>query len=171
MGRERGARATRRHRLIVNATSLGMNPSDPAPIPARLLAPHHIVFDCVYRPSKTALAFVQQMKPARAARMACQCCCIKAHCHFRSGSIAKHRLKRCAQRSRCNSLVAGHSQQRRHCLRRDKSSIQHGKFEAIAAKFRLEMSCCFNRFGFGFCGDSATVMASDKILPSIFLAI
>ena len=41
--------------LIVNATPLGMNPSDPAPIPARLLAPHHIVFDCVYRSSKTAL--------------------------------------------------------------------------------------------------------------------
>src|SRR5262249_43037786 len=41
--------------LIVNATPLGMNPSDPAPIPARLLAPHHIVFDCVYLPSKTAL--------------------------------------------------------------------------------------------------------------------
>jgi shikimate dehydrogenase len=41
--------------LIVNATPLGMNPSDPAPIPARLLAPHHIVFDCVYRASKTAL--------------------------------------------------------------------------------------------------------------------
>ena len=41
--------------LIVNATPLGMNPSDPAPIPARLLAPHQIVFDCVYRPSKTAL--------------------------------------------------------------------------------------------------------------------
>ncbi len=40
--------------LIVNATPLGMNPSDPAPIPARLLAPHHMVFDCVYRPSKTA---------------------------------------------------------------------------------------------------------------------
>ena len=41
--------------LIVNATPLGMNPSDPAPIPTRLLAPHHIVFDCVYGPSKTAL--------------------------------------------------------------------------------------------------------------------
>jgi shikimate dehydrogenase len=41
--------------LIVNATPLGMNSSDPAPIPARLLAPHHIVFDCVYGPSKTAL--------------------------------------------------------------------------------------------------------------------
>jgi shikimate dehydrogenase len=41
--------------LIVNATPLGMNPSDPTPIPARLLAPHHIVFDCVYGPSKTSL--------------------------------------------------------------------------------------------------------------------
>jgi shikimate dehydrogenase len=41
--------------LIVNATPLGMNPSDPAPVPARLLAPHHIVFDCVYGSSKTAL--------------------------------------------------------------------------------------------------------------------
>jgi shikimate dehydrogenase len=40
--------------LIVNATALGMNPSDPAPIPARLLAPHHMVLDCVYGPPKTA---------------------------------------------------------------------------------------------------------------------
>jgi shikimate dehydrogenase len=39
--------------LVVNATALGMNPSDTVPIPARLLAPHHIVFDCVYGPSKT----------------------------------------------------------------------------------------------------------------------
>src|SRR3989442_12980775 len=36
--------------LIVNATPLGMNPSDPTPIPARLLAPHHMVFDAVYGP-------------------------------------------------------------------------------------------------------------------------
>jgi shikimate dehydrogenase len=41
--------------LIVNATPLGMNPSDPTPLPARLLAPHHMVFDCVYGPSKTSL--------------------------------------------------------------------------------------------------------------------
>ena len=41
--------------LIVNATPLGMNPRDPTPVPARLLAPHHIVFDCVYGSSKTAL--------------------------------------------------------------------------------------------------------------------
>ena len=33
--------------LIVNATPLGMNPSDLSPVPARLLAPHHMVFDAV----------------------------------------------------------------------------------------------------------------------------
>jgi shikimate dehydrogenase len=41
--------------LIVNATPLGMNASDRTPIPARLLAPHHMVFDSVYGPSKTSL--------------------------------------------------------------------------------------------------------------------
>ena len=53
--------------LIVNATPLGMNPSDPAPIPTRLLAPHHIVFDCVYRPSKTALLRAADEAGARGA--------------------------------------------------------------------------------------------------------
>jgi len=53
--------------LIVNATPLGMNPSDPAPIPARLLAPHHIVFDCVYGPTKTALLRAADEAGARGA--------------------------------------------------------------------------------------------------------
>jgi shikimate dehydrogenase len=53
--------------LIVNTTPLGMNPSDPAPIPARLLAPHHIVFDCVYRQSKTALLRAADEAGARGA--------------------------------------------------------------------------------------------------------
>ena len=53
--------------LIVNATPLGMNPSDPAPIPARLLAPHHIVFDCVYRPSHSALLRAADEAGARGA--------------------------------------------------------------------------------------------------------
>jgi shikimate dehydrogenase len=53
--------------LIVNATPLGMNSSGPAPIPARLLAPHHIVFDCVYRPSKTALLRAADEAGARGA--------------------------------------------------------------------------------------------------------
>ena len=53
--------------LIVNATPLGMNPSDPAPIPARLLAPHHIVFDCVYGSSKAALLRAAEEAGARGA--------------------------------------------------------------------------------------------------------
>jgi len=53
--------------LIVNATPFGMNPSDPAPIPARLLAPHHIVFDCVYRPARTALLRAADEAGARGA--------------------------------------------------------------------------------------------------------
>jgi shikimate dehydrogenase len=53
--------------LIVNATPLGMNASDPAPIPTRLLAPHHIVFDCVYRSSKTALLCAADEAGARGA--------------------------------------------------------------------------------------------------------
>ena len=53
--------------LIVNATPVGMNPSDRAPIPARLLAPHHIVFDCVYGQSKTALLRAAEEAGARGA--------------------------------------------------------------------------------------------------------
>ncbi len=53
--------------LIVNATPLGMNPSDPAPVPARLLAPHHMIFDCVYGPSKTALLRAADEAGARGA--------------------------------------------------------------------------------------------------------
>jgi shikimate dehydrogenase len=53
--------------LIVNATPLGMNPSDPAPIPGRLIAPHHMVFDCIYGPSKTALLRAAEQAGARSA--------------------------------------------------------------------------------------------------------
>ena len=53
--------------LVVNATPLGMNASEPAPIPARLLAPHHIVFDCVYRPTRTALLRAADEAGARGA--------------------------------------------------------------------------------------------------------
>jgi shikimate dehydrogenase len=51
--------------LIVNATPLGMNSSDPAPTPGRLIAPHHMVFDCVYGPSKTALLRAAEQAGAR----------------------------------------------------------------------------------------------------------
>ena len=53
--------------LIVNATPLGMNPSDPAPIPGRLIAPHHMVFDCIYGPSKTTLLRAAEQAGARSA--------------------------------------------------------------------------------------------------------
>jgi shikimate dehydrogenase len=53
--------------LVVNATPLGMNPSDPTPIPGRLLAPHHMVFDCVYGPSKTVLLRAAEQAGARSA--------------------------------------------------------------------------------------------------------
>src|SRR5216117_836454 len=53
--------------LIVNATPLGMNPSDSTPIPARLLAPHHMVFDAVYGPSKTSLLRAAERAGARGA--------------------------------------------------------------------------------------------------------
>ena len=53
--------------LIVNTTPLGMNPSDPAPVAARLIAPHHIVFDCVYGLSKTALVRAAEEAGARGA--------------------------------------------------------------------------------------------------------
>src|SRR6266702_6054410 len=51
--------------LIVNATPLGMNPSDATPVPTRLLAPHHMVFDAVYGPSKTALLRAAERAGAR----------------------------------------------------------------------------------------------------------
>lgn len=53
--------------LIVNATPLGMKPNDPAPIPERLLAPHHMVFDCVYGPSKSAMVRAADEAGARSA--------------------------------------------------------------------------------------------------------
>jgi shikimate dehydrogenase len=39
--------------LIVNATPLGLNRSDPPPIPARLLAPHLMVYDTIYSERRT----------------------------------------------------------------------------------------------------------------------
>jgi shikimate dehydrogenase len=39
--------------LIVNATPLGLNGSDPSPIPSRLLAPHLMIYDTVYSQQRT----------------------------------------------------------------------------------------------------------------------
>jgi shikimate dehydrogenase len=53
--------------LIVNATPLGMNPSDLSPVPTRLLAPHHMIFDAVYGSSKTSLLRAADEAGARGA--------------------------------------------------------------------------------------------------------
>jgi shikimate dehydrogenase len=53
--------------LIVNATPLGMNRSDPTAVPGRLLAPHHMVLDCVYGISKSALLQAADQAGARGA--------------------------------------------------------------------------------------------------------
>ncbi len=41
--------------LIVNATSAGMRPDDPAVVPRRLLRSSHLVYDMVYAPARTRL--------------------------------------------------------------------------------------------------------------------
>ncbi len=41
--------------LIVNATTVGMNPEDPSPIPAEWIKPTHLVTDMVYRSGSTRL--------------------------------------------------------------------------------------------------------------------
>jgi shikimate dehydrogenase len=52
--------------LVVNATPLGLSRSDPAPIPARLLAPHLMVYDTVYASGPTALVASATEAGARA---------------------------------------------------------------------------------------------------------
>jgi len=41
--------------LIVNCTSLGLRHGDPSPLPEAFIEPHHLVFDTIYRPPRTAL--------------------------------------------------------------------------------------------------------------------
>lgn len=41
--------------LIVNATSLGLKPDDPSPLPAGILRPDHLVYDTIYNPAETQL--------------------------------------------------------------------------------------------------------------------
>ena len=53
--------------LIVNATPLGLNRSDPSPIPARLLAPHLMIYDTVYGEGRTSLVSGAIEAGARAA--------------------------------------------------------------------------------------------------------
>jgi shikimate dehydrogenase len=53
--------------LIVNATPLGLNRSDASPIPARLLAPHIMVYDTVYGEGRTPFVSAAIETGARAA--------------------------------------------------------------------------------------------------------
>src|SRR2546423_7886860 len=53
--------------LIVNATPVGLNRGDPSPIPARLLAPHLMVYDTVYSAKRTPLVAAAIEAGARAA--------------------------------------------------------------------------------------------------------
>jgi shikimate dehydrogenase len=53
--------------LVVNATSLGLNRSDPLPMPVRLLAPHLMVYDTIYASQPTGLVSGAADAGARAA--------------------------------------------------------------------------------------------------------
>jgi shikimate dehydrogenase len=53
--------------LIVNATSIGLNRAEPSPIPARLLAPHVMVYDTVYSEQRTPFVSAAIEAGARAA--------------------------------------------------------------------------------------------------------
>lgn len=53
--------------LIINATSVGMKPSDSPLIPPSLLQPHHLVYDMVYAPPKTRLMRDVEKEGGRAA--------------------------------------------------------------------------------------------------------
>jgi shikimate dehydrogenase len=41
--------------LIINATSVGLKPADPAPFPSHWVEPHHLVYDTIYNPGRTRL--------------------------------------------------------------------------------------------------------------------
>jgi shikimate dehydrogenase len=53
--------------LVVNATPLGLNRVDLSPVPARLLAPHLMVYDTIYTTGRTPLVSAAMEAGARAA--------------------------------------------------------------------------------------------------------
>jgi shikimate dehydrogenase len=53
--------------LVVNATPVGLNPGDPSPLSARLLAPHLMVYDTIYSDARTPLVSAALEAGARAA--------------------------------------------------------------------------------------------------------
>jgi shikimate dehydrogenase len=60
------------HDVVINATSLGMQPGDPLPVPAGRLVPGTLVCDIVTRPEQTPL--LREAGPAAASRTrGCPC--------------------------------------------------------------------------------------------------
>jgi shikimate dehydrogenase len=53
--------------LVVNATSLGLDRADASPIPARLLAPHLMIYDTIYSSQRTPFVSAALEAGARAA--------------------------------------------------------------------------------------------------------
>lgn len=53
--------------LVVNATSIGLRPSDPPALPARILQPHLFIYDTIYRPAKSRLLHAAAEAGCRAA--------------------------------------------------------------------------------------------------------
>ncbi|MEY2527139.1 MAG: shikimate dehydrogenase [Verrucomicrobiota bacterium] len=51
--------------LVVNATTLGLKPNDPAPLSRELLAPHHMIYDTVYTRGRTPLLIAADEVGAR----------------------------------------------------------------------------------------------------------
>ena len=53
--------------LIVNTTAVGLKRTDPSPLPATCLQPHHLVYDTIYNPPKTRLLGEAEAHGARSA--------------------------------------------------------------------------------------------------------
>ena len=51
--------------LIINATSLGLKPFDPIPLPEACTQPHHLVYDMIYNPPLSPLLKHAQISGAR----------------------------------------------------------------------------------------------------------
>jgi len=53
--------------LVINATTLGLAPLDPSPLPHALIAPHHMIYDLIYRKAPTRLLAAAAESGARGA--------------------------------------------------------------------------------------------------------
>jgi shikimate dehydrogenase len=61
------AQALEQTDLIVNCSALGMNPDDPSPIAATLLASRHLIYDTIYTAGRTPLMRAGDVAGARSA--------------------------------------------------------------------------------------------------------